>query len=221
VRNTSYALGGIGDFSDTVGKVMVGRLDNADQQPSGFWTFPLVNTRLDPDAVRPIIRGVSSLRVLNGSQQSALLQGDIELAAGSNVQLVTSLVEGQDPVIRINVIQGEGTADPCVCEGENSTATPIESINGVRPAANGTFTVLGSDCLHVETISNGIRLVDTCSAPCCGCAELERITQDLKLLENQAALVQTFVNTLQSNVETMSLTVLGSRLNDRGCITCN
>ena len=37
--NTSYALGGIGDFDDTVGKVVIGRLDNIDNQPPGVWTF--------------------------------------------------------------------------------------------------------------------------------------------------------------------------------------
>lgn len=219
-KNTAYALGGIGDYADTVGKVVVGSLDNADLQPAGLWTFALAAARLDPDAVRPIVGGVTALVAVNGGGASAPVRGDVELVAGANIQLAVVQVDGQDPIIRISAVRGEGTIEPCICDGADSAAVPIVSINGVRATDDGGFTLSGTDCLQIEATTNGLRLVDTCAAPCCGCAELERITTDLQRLADRAGEVQDFVNALQTNVETMSLTVLGSKLGDAGCISC-
>ncbi len=220
-RNNVFVLGGVGDFVDTVGKVVIGRLDDIDEQPPGFWEFTIDTGRLDPDAVRPIIRGVSSLVVVSGDQRSAPLYGDIELTPGNNMRIDTVIQAGQDPIIRFNAISGEGTVDECVCEGDSAPTLPIGMINGVAPTPSGDLTIAGSDCIQIVTIPNGIRIVDTCAQPCCGCAELERVTQDLERLNIQVATVDGFVDRLQENVNVMSLTVLGSKLNDRGCITCS
>lgn len=214
---TAYALGGTAPFDDTLGKVVIGRLDNIDDQPPGFWTFGQDQARLDPDAVRPIIRGVSALVCVNGTQRSERLVGDVELVAGSNMQLVPILAAGQDPVIRINAIQGEGTAEACVCEGDAAPTDPIRTIDGIAPTPAGDFAIVGSDCIQVQPIENGVKIIDTCARPCCGPAELERITTDLERLGAQASAVQDFVDRLQTSVDTMSLIVLGSKVGDRGC----
>lgn len=219
-RNVAFALGGVGDFADTVGKVVIGRLENIDDQPPGFWEFTLDTARIDPDAIRPMIRGVSSVTCVNGDQRSVPLSGDIELVAGSNMQIVPVLQAGQDPIIRFNAISGEGTVDACVCEGADANAEPIKTINGITATPAGELTVIGSDCVQVEAITHGIRIRDVCAQPCCGCAELERITQDLERLGSQARAVEQFVDRLGNNVETMSLTILGSKLGDKSCIQC-
>lgn len=220
-RNTIYSLGGIAPFDDTIGKVVVGRLENIDKQPPGFWTFELVNTRLEPDAVRPIIRGVSSIVCVNNGQRSQPLQGVIELVAGTNMEIVPVIAEGQDPVVVFHAIEGAGTVEPCLCEGDTTPTEPVKKINGIVPTPDGNFSIIGSDCLRVEPIANGVRLVDICSKPCCGCAELERITQDLERLNRQAAAVEEFVQRLHESVHTMDLIVLGSKINDRGCVVCS
>jgi len=219
-RNTAYALGGIEPFDDTVGKLVIGKLDNIDEQPPGYWNFSLENARLEPDAVRPIIRGVSSVVCVNGDQRSLPLRGVLELQAGQNMQIIPILVSGQDPIIRFNAIDGEGTIDECVCEGDAAPTDPIKRINGVAPTPTGDFNIIGTDCLQIEVIANGIRLVDKCSAPCCDCKDLERITRDLERLNSQAATVNDFVERLRDSVNTFDLIVLGSKLGDRGCVTC-
>lgn len=219
-RNLTFALGGVGDYADTVGKIVIGRLDNIDEQPPGFWEFTLETARIDPDAIRPMIRGVSSITCVNGDQRSVPLSGDIELVAGANMQIVPILQAGQDPVIRFNAISGEGTVEACVCEGDDANAEPIKKINGVSATAAGDLTLIGSDCVQIEPITNGIRIRDVCAQPCCGCAELERITTDLERFGSQATSVSNFVDRLGNNVDTMALTVLGSKLGDRGCIQC-
>lgn len=220
-RNTAYALGGIGDFSDSVGKIVIGRLDNIDEQPPGFWTFSLIHARLDPDAVRPIIRGVSSIQCVNGEQTSVKLYGVIQLVAGSNMSIVPILVAGQNPIIRFNAIQGDGTIDECFCTGDAALTPPIKTINGVGPTNAGDFNFVGTDCLQVTQTSNGVRFDDKCAQPCCGCAELERITQDLERLNIQAATTETFLQSLQNTVDSFQATVLGSKLNDNSCIACS
>ena len=120
-------------------------------------------------------------------------------------------------MLTFNAIQGEGTIEPCVCDGDTANDTPIQMINGIRPSSDGKFVLLGSDCLQIEMIENGARLIDVCSAPCCGCLELERITQDLDRFAERAESLERFIDNLRTNVDTMSLVVLGSRLGDRTC----
>lgn len=216
-RNFPYRLGGIGDFADTLGTLVVGSLENIDKQPAGSWDFTLEATRFDTFGVRPIIQDVSAIVAVNGDQRSNPLRGDVELAAGTNMQIAISGGIGGSSIV-LNAISGEGTITTCDCEGQPTN--PILTINGVPPTADGRFTLVGSDCLQIETIDNGIRLIDTCSQPCCGCAELERITQDLERLGMNAKLIESFVTELKANVDSMSLTVLGSRLGDRGCVQC-
>lgn len=218
-RNQYYALGGIGDFYDTFGKITIGRLDAIDQQPQGFFEFDLEETRLDTDAVRPIIRGVSSIRVVNGEDVSERLYGDIELVPGANMQIVPVIVNGQDPKLIFSAIDGEGTIEECVCEGDADTPC-IERINGVPPTPAGDFTLLGNECLQISEIQNGLKLEDVCSEPCCGCEELEAITRDLERFGSNATTLENFLVSLEARVTQMDMVVLGSKLNDRGCVQC-
>jgi hypothetical protein len=189
-------------------------------QPDGLRTFSLENARIEPDCVRPIIRGVSSISVVTGIQQSEKMYGDIELVADTNIQLVPVIVSGQDPQIRISAIEGEGLAEECACDDEEDSP-PIRRINGIPPTAGGDFTLLGNTCLQIEGIQNGLKLVDSCSEPCCGCEELEAVTRDLEAFGSKARTLENFLVRLEGSVQEMNMTVLGSKLNDQGCIQCS
>jgi hypothetical protein len=219
-RNTTYALGGVAPFDDTVGKVVIGKLDTIDKQPAGVWEFDLAATRLEPDVIRPIIRGVQALMVVNGSERSERLQGDIEIVPGENMQITPVVVEGEDPKLIFSAISGEGTIEECVCEGEEAELPPIKRINGVAPTPSGEMSLIGDDCIEVVQTENGLKLIDNCCAPCCGCEELEAITRDLERFNQQRVTLERFVDLLQVSVNEFALTVLGARLGDRGCITC-
>lgn len=218
-ENTVYGLTGIGDFSDTVGQIVIGNTANIDEQPVGQYEFDLDGAALDPDVIRPIIRGVSSITVRNGTETSEAVTGNIELQAGTNISLQLSQISGQDPVIRIDAIDGTGFNEDCGCTDDNDEAPCIRSINGVPPDAQGNFTLLGDDCLQISTIAYGLRLSDECSAPCCGCTELEAIMQDLEQFGDAARTLQTFVTRLSGEVSQMNMVVLGTRISDYGCLT--
>jgi hypothetical protein len=218
-ENATYALAGLNDFEDTVGQLVIGNTDSIDQQPAGQYEFTLAGAALDTDTVRPIIRGVSSIRVLNGTETSRRVTGDIELQAGRNISLQLIELGDNDPIIRIDAVDGVGLNDECACDDGDTEAPAIRTINGIPPDSSGDFTVLGDDCLRINPISNGVQLADECSAPCCGCEELEAITRDLEQFGDNAHTLQLFVNRLGTEVTQMNMVVLGSRLNDNGCLS--
>src|SRR5690606_34794186 len=145
--------------------------------------FDFEQTRLEPDCILPFIRGVTSLRVRNGADLSDPIYDVVELAAGVNMQLVLSTSEGEPPVIRLNVIEGEGFNSDCGCD--DVSGDPITTINQVAPDASGNIDLLGTECLRTETLDNGIVLSDICAKPCCGDPDLEKISEDVRQILTQ------------------------------------
>lgn len=219
-RNTVVALGGIEPFDDIIGKVVVGRLDTIREQPTGLFNFTIDDARIELQVVRPMIRAISSMKVANASGAvSERLYGDIELVAGSNIQLSTVATATETKII-ISALDGEGTIEDCICEGEAADAPCIKTINGIGPTTDGNFNFVGDDCITFTGIQNGLKVTDSCCAPCCGCEELEAITRDLERFNAQRGALELFVNNLAAETATFGTTVLGARLGDRRCLTC-
>jgi hypothetical protein len=220
-RNKVFALGGIDPFDDIVGKIVIGKITTMQAQPGGLFNFTINDTRLEPQVIRPMIRGISSFVVSDGlGNTSDRLYGDIELIAGSNMQLST-VVTATEAKIVISALNGEGTITPCVCEGDAATSPCIKSINSVRPTPDGNINLIGDDCLTFEPIENGLKLTDSCCQPCCGCIELETITKDLERFNSERASLTLFINSLAAQVANLNTTVLGSRLGDKRCKDCD
>jgi hypothetical protein len=220
VRGKTFPLVGAGDFADSIGRVALGRLENLDLQPAGLFEFSFDSGRLEPDCIRPMLRGVSAIYVSNAGDTSVPLYNDVELEAGSNTRLTTTIVAGQRPKIRIDFIDGEGSVEACPCVDE-TIGPPIRTIDGVGPNDDGNLDLLGDACIEVEPASFAINLKDTCSKPCCGCRELEVVTQALDQLRNNVAAYENLQTRLASSVQAMDMVVLGSRLGDRGaCAAC-
>jgi hypothetical protein len=217
VPNRTYALSGLDSFADCVGQVVIGKLDEIDKLPPGLYTFDYAGGALESDAVRPMIRGVSSLRVANGSELSDRLYGDITLIAGTNMRLgVGSGVDG--PEIVFNAINGENLNTDCICQVPN-TGECIRCINGVC-SDDGTFTFGQGTCIEITPTANGLIFTDTCAQPCCGCEELDALNGQIDRFSDGVNTLQNFVTRLSSEVTQMSLVVLGSRLGDSGCSRC-
>lgn len=214
-RNASYPLSGVGPFASTRGTLQVGVLDSVDAQPPGLFTFDPDGGRIDPDAVRPALSGVSALYLVNGSDVVGPLTGVVRLAAGTNFRL--ELTNDGGPTVVFNAVSGEGTSAPCACPGDSATAPPVRTINGVSAEH---FTIQGDDCYEVTATGSGIKIVDKCSRPCCSCPELEAVTRDLQRYKAQQDTLSAFVTELSAAARQMDLVVLGSRLGDRGCGQC-
>jgi hypothetical protein len=213
----SYALPGAGDFDDILGKIALGGTAGIDLQPAGRYLFDRAGGQLDPDCVRPIIRGVSSISVVNGNERSPRLYGDFEFVSGTNMQ-ISVVSAGDINQIRWDAIDGAGLTEDCACE--ENIGPPIRTINNIPPTPDGNFTLIGNACLEVLEAGNGLRLNDKCSQPCCGCPELEKLTRELAQFGDQAATLQAFTDRLQKEVYTMRDSLMASRLNSSGCSTC-
>ena len=221
VKNAPYRLGGVGDYSDLDGWIVINQFDSLDEQPAGSWRFDIDGGRLELDVVRPQIRGVTRLRAQNGSELSDPITGDIILRAGRNMRITPVVVSGQDPAFVFDAIEGEGLNEDCICDGDVEKGPPIRTINKIPPTVDGDFTLLGNECLEFVPIENGLQAKDTCSEPCCGCPELEAVTQALEEFGRQATTLENFLVSLEARVTQMDQSILGSRLGDRGCIQCD
>jgi hypothetical protein len=216
--NTTYALGGINDFADSIGQIVIGRLDEINLLPQGLYTFNFAGAEIETDSIRPMIRGISAVRVINGAEISENIYGDIELVAGTNMRIDFIVDAGIRPQIIFNALSNTNLNNECNCNVPD-TGECIRCINGIC-SDDGNFNFVGSDCISVAATSNGIKIEDTCALPCCGCAELDAIKTQIDRFSDGAATLQNFVSRLGSEVTQMSLVVLGSRLGDAGCNTC-
>lgn len=214
--NQTYSLGGIGDFADSRGLITIHSLAGIDKQPSGSFVFNYEDTKLEVDTVKPHIRGVMSVQVQNGSELSRLLTGRLRFGAGKNTRLRVITAVDEDPIILVDAIEGEGLIDSCVCTEETP---PIRTINGIPPDQNGNFQFIGNACLDIVEGDHILEFKDECSQPCCGCTELEAVTQALEAFGERAATLESFLVNLEARVTQMDSVVLGSKLGDRSCPT--
>jgi hypothetical protein len=219
VKNTPYSLGGLGDFTEVGGHVVIGDLGNISKQPAGQFEFDLTGGLLEVDSIRPDLRSVTSISVQNGEAISEPFYGHIVLRAGANVR-ITPTDQGDYTLFTFDGIEGEGFNEPCVCSGDIE-ATPIYTINGVGPTAAGDFRFEGGDCVDVEPVTNGIQIIDTCAKPCCGCTELNTIVQAMETFAAQLATLGQFLAGLESATTGTQGNLLASTLGDRGCNSCD
>lgn len=218
-ENRSYAIAGVDNFDDTIGHIAIGKLDEIDRLPPGVYEFDPAATPIETDAIRPDVRGIVSVTVVNGNDRSPRLYGDIELVAGDNMRIVATQIEGETPQITFSAINGEGLNEECVCE-EESDGPCIRFINGIPPLPDGNFRLVGDDCIQLNPIEHGIQFADDCSKPCCDCTDLQAMQDQMDLFADGVLTLRNFVNNLSSEVTNMSQIVLGSRLADQGCLEC-
>jgi len=218
-ENRTYALPGTDEFADGVGQIVIGALNEIEQLPPGQYFFDRAGGALETAVIRPNIRGISSITVVSGSDRSEKLYGDIELVAGRNFRIVANIVGGQDPQIVFSAIEGEGLNEECVCD-ESAEGPCIRTINGIPPAPDGNFQLIGDDCIEISPEDHGLLLSDKCSSPCCGCNELDALVAQIDRFATGAATLRNFINNLSGAVTQFHTVVLGSRLNDSGCLDC-
>jgi hypothetical protein len=214
VPNRVYAIGGVDSFADSVGQIVLGPLAEIDALPQGLYTFDLAGAELEPDAIRPNLRGISRLQVLNNNQLSEEIYGDVVLAAGTNMRIDVATVNDQT-IITFKAIAGENLNQDCACNVPD-TAECIRCINGVC-SSDGNFNFSYDDCIDIQPTTNGLIFSDTCAAPCCGCAELDAITEQINRFGDGVTTLQNFMARLGAEVTQMSLVVLSSRLGDANC----
>ena len=216
IANRAYSLTGVDAFYDSVGYVVLGNLDEIDQLPPGLYTFTPAAGELEPGAIRPMLRAVSRLQVINNTETSEPIYGDVTLVAGQNVRISVA-TSGVGTQITFEAISGENLNQNCLCEVPDDTDC-ITTING-QSGVGGNFQISPNDCIAIENITGGIKISDICAQPCCGCSELNAVLSQIDRFGDGITTLQNFVTRLGSEVTQMSLVVLGSRLSSSSCDT--
>ena len=213
-RNKPYILTGMGDYAGSRGSIVIGNLDTIAEEPSGVFVFNLADTRLETDAIRPQLQGITHIQFQNGNELSQLFSGVVKLRAGRNTRFRVEYDPADVAIVYWDAIDGAGLTEQCVCD--QGLAPPLRTINGFS-ALDGNLQILGNDCLEWSGQGNRLVASDVCSEPCCGCTELERITQALESFGSRAATLESFLVSLEARVSQADAVMLGSRLGDRGC----
>lgn len=197
VTNQNYPIVGSGDYSDVVGCIVIGDIANLyNDIPDGLYSFTLLTAPLEASTVRPMLKGVRSLRVDDQGSESDYIFGHVKLFAGRNIML-SYLPD--DNAIRIDAIDGTGFTEECDCPDEIGKTNVVKMINGV-PVEN--VEIIGDgQCVKVDVSGNSIVISDICSTPCCGCPELEALTQQLTVLEASVSHLESYANQLNERIQ--------------------
>lgn len=196
VKNQGYALAGAGAYDDVRGRVVIGDLTSFKTDlAEGLYNFTIAATELEASTVRPDIRGVRSLQLSNQGNESDYIYGHVKLVAGANAQLTYLPAYN---AIQIDALSADGLNEECDCTplGQDTT---VKTINGI--AVEDAVIVGDGSCVSVETSGNTITISDTCSKPCCGCPELEFVTDSLKVLDVTVVNLQAFALRLAERID--------------------
>jgi hypothetical protein len=218
--NRAYTLAGIDNFYDSIGFIVLGNLDDIDRQSPGVYNFTLADAEIEADAIRPMLRGVSSLRISNNNELTERLYGHVTLVAGDNMRITTAstVVNGMtEHYITFSAVAGENLNQTCLCDIVDE-ADCIRQINGV-PSTTGEFILAPNGCISMTPMTSGIKIEDICAQPCCGCTELAALNDQVNRFGDGITTLQNFVTRLGAEVTQMSLVVLGSRLGSSPCTT--
>lgn len=210
-EQTSYALTGLGDFDDTTGYVAINPKSQLLQSAGGYYTFTHSATALEPDCIRPMLRGISSFQVSSNGFLSDKIYGDIILKAGTNMSLQVTQSANDVTTITFNAIDSSGFSETCPCEIDE-TMTPVTSINGVIADEHGNINVSGTECVSITTSGNIVNVADTCAQPCCGCAELNALTEEIAKFESGRQTLENFISRLGTVVEQLQISALNTKL---------
>jgi hypothetical protein len=196
--NREYDLFGSFGYSDVRGKLITGDLSRLDADlPDGLYTFQLNDAEFEYTTVRPALRGVRSLQLDNNGTLSGYIFGHVKLLAGDNVRLTYLPAYN---AIRIDAISSGGLNEECDCATVIGRRNIVRTVNGI---AVEDLTIEGDgQCVTVEPSGNKLVISDVCSTPCCGCPELEFLTQQLKVLDITISNLQSYANQLHNQITT-------------------
>jgi len=159
-------------------------------------TSSLATAEFESTTVRPSIRGVRSISTSVNTTDSARIYGHIRLVAGNNINL--TYMGGS--TIRIDAIDGAGLNEECECTEAVGQSNVVKSINGI---ALEDLAIIGDgECIQVVPEGNRLVIKDVCSEPCCGCPELEFLTENLKILDISFKNLQSFADQLSQRINT-------------------
>jgi hypothetical protein len=194
---------GFGKHDDIRGTVVFGEFSKVyDKLPDGIYSFEPEETTFEARCVRPSVPCVSGVFVTKayGDMESSRLRGDVALIAGRNVHLD---YDEADNAIIISADSRYDYNDKCDCG--DADRNPVVTINGISA---DDVVIEGDDCVNVEVSDGRIKISDTCSKPCCGCAELTFLNEKSNLLTTALGKLENYSNNLENRLNEFVMNAL-------------
>lgn len=201
---------GVGKHDDIRGTVVFGDLAKVGEElPDGIYTYPSTETMFETRCVRPSVPCVSGLFLSNsiGTVESSRLRGDVALIAGKNVKLE---YDEENNAIVINARSDYDYNDKCDCDFQDNRDV-VKTVNGI--SVQNVVIEGDGECVEVETSDGRIRISDTCSKPCCGCAELTFLNEKTNEISTSQSRLSAFAEALNQRVQEFTTNIL---LSDKG-----
>lgn len=200
-----FSFSGQGEDSAVLGSLGVGDISSTINAGIGEFLFEPNATTFEANTQFVSIPALKTVEVYNADDQLLYRATEVlKLKEGENIKLtyLPPQTGSGDPYgsIRIDAIDGQNLISPSECENVSEVLLPcIKRINGVGPNADGTIFLFGSDCIDVINApsSNSIELADTCSESCCGCIELQALTDALEKLKEQEQTIRDLIKSTQ------------------------
>jgi hypothetical protein len=175
-------------------------------------------TRLVVSCVRPLLKGINGIVIRDSAGNvSDVLSGTVTFQAGTNVTLVYDPDTGVLTVSsRVIASQSELTAAGCGCdETVEGPQTPIKTINGIPPDANGNFVLEGRNDTVIQPLEagNGVSIHDDSAEPCCACDQLTELKTGLTAVEGSRAQMLMVAEQLQARLTNLTSVILNAGLN--------
>lgn len=141
-----------------------------------------------------------------------LLTGVVQFVAGQGISFTV-----QNNTVKISVDQialqnkWNDIVTTYFSDNYDQPLTPIKTINGLQPDANGNITITGLECVQVSNLSHGISIKNTCARPCCTVdSSLQNLQASLKVMQQEQQILRdyyinmsTVVNYMQANLSTL------------------
>ena len=219
VPNSSIAIRGVQtsssyDLSQTYGVAVIGNVDFF-KDKIGTQYFSIVQTRLESTVISFGARRLSGLRVQSEGAVTAVLSGQVTLLSGTNHRIsVNSTAQGHQ--LTFNAIDGGGLQETCDCS-DVELSPCIRTINQMPGDASGNISIVGGDCIIVESSNNEVSLADSCAKPCCGCNELQVVVSDVESMSAQLNGLANQIAILASSVQSLQNICLGSSIDPTSC----
>lgn len=194
--NTSYDIVGTFNYSDVRGKMVLGDLSTLNTDlAEGLYKFNLSEAEFEYTTVRPAVRGVRTLQLSNNGTLSGYITGHVKLLAGQNIRLTYLPAYN---AIRVDAIDGGGLNEECDCATVIGKRNIVRTINGI--AVQDAIIEGDGQCVTVKTEGNKLIIGDVCATPCCGCPELEWLTQQLTVLDTTLSNLESYANQLSARI---------------------
>lgn len=215
--NQAYRLVGQGENADCGGWLVLGDLARAAEElPEGAYRFAAGQVPFEVSTLRMAPRGVRSITAVGkyGLRTYAPLYGNVRIVAGADMTVRNVHIDGSQDAIWLQAESRTGYERTTPCECSSTADNRVRSINGM-PVEEVTIVGDGP-CVSVDA-NNGNKTVsisDTCSTPCCGCAELNfvesaiaTINKSLDTLNGYAETLRARISELKSNEETTAAAI--------------